>query len=247
MTLRDNRVRYESVERRADNSIVAICASAADADKARGLIAAEPAELVAVDVAGQRAFGAGARRANCSACPSKRSSRTSATLRNRINALGVAEPIIQRQGSDRIVVQLPGVQDTAQAKSMLGATATLEYRAVRRRQCLRRASPPATCRRRRACTTARARPGRQADADPAEQARDRLRRPAGRRDLDASTRRPARPAVSVTPEQRRRPAHVRLHQRQRRQADGGGLHRAHPGGAAWSTARKCAPPASARK
>jgi preprotein translocase subunit SecD len=51
------------------------------------------------------------------------------TLRNRINELGVAEPIITRQGSSRIVVQLPGVQDTAQAKRILGSTATLEYRA----------------------------------------------------------------------------------------------------------------------
>jgi preprotein translocase subunit SecD len=50
------------------------------------------------------------------------------TLRNRINQLGVAEPIIQRQGASRIVVELPGVQDTAQAKDVLGATATLEYR-----------------------------------------------------------------------------------------------------------------------
>jgi len=52
------------------------------------------------------------------------------TLRNRVNELGVAEPIIQQQGSSRVVVQLPGVQDTAQAKRILGATATLEYRAV---------------------------------------------------------------------------------------------------------------------
>jgi preprotein translocase subunit SecD len=52
------------------------------------------------------------------------------TLRNRINELGVAEPIIQRQGTDRVVVQLPGVQDTAQAKRILGATATLEFRGV---------------------------------------------------------------------------------------------------------------------
>ncbi len=52
------------------------------------------------------------------------------TLRNRVNELGVAEPVIQQQGSQRIVVQLPGVQDTAQAKRILGATATLEYRAV---------------------------------------------------------------------------------------------------------------------
>ncbi len=52
------------------------------------------------------------------------------TLRNRVNELGVAEPVIQQQGSKRVVVQLPGVQDTGRAKRILGATATLEYRAV---------------------------------------------------------------------------------------------------------------------
>lgn len=52
------------------------------------------------------------------------------TLRNRVNVLGVAEPIIQRQSGDRIVVQLPGVQDPTRAKEILSATATLEYRAV---------------------------------------------------------------------------------------------------------------------
>jgi preprotein translocase subunit SecD len=52
------------------------------------------------------------------------------TLRNRVNELGVAEPVIQQQGASRIVVQLPGVQDPGQAKRILGATATLEYRAV---------------------------------------------------------------------------------------------------------------------
>jgi len=52
------------------------------------------------------------------------------TLRNRVNELGVAEPVIQQQGEDRIVVQLPGVQDTARAKEILGATATLEFRMV---------------------------------------------------------------------------------------------------------------------
>ncbi len=53
-----------------------------------------------------------------------------ATLRNRVNELGVAEPIIQQQGADRIVVQLPGVQDTARAKELLGRTASLELRLV---------------------------------------------------------------------------------------------------------------------
>ena len=52
------------------------------------------------------------------------------TLHNRINELGVAEPVIQQQGTDRIVVQLPGVQDTAKAKDILGRTATLEMRLV---------------------------------------------------------------------------------------------------------------------
>ncbi|HEY6280364.1 MAG TPA: protein translocase subunit SecD [Burkholderiales bacterium] len=52
------------------------------------------------------------------------------TLRNRVNELGVAEPIIQQQGADRVVVQLPGVQDTAKAKDILGRTATLEVRMV---------------------------------------------------------------------------------------------------------------------
>ena len=50
------------------------------------------------------------------------------TLRNRVNELGVSEPVIQQQGQDRVVVQLPGVQDTARAKEILGATATLEFR-----------------------------------------------------------------------------------------------------------------------
>ena len=50
------------------------------------------------------------------------------TLRNRVNELGVAEPVIQQEGSSRIVVQLPGIQDTAGAKKILGATATLEFR-----------------------------------------------------------------------------------------------------------------------
>ncbi|ORU92929.1 MAG: preprotein translocase subunit SecD [Cycloclasticus sp. symbiont of Bathymodiolus heckerae] len=52
------------------------------------------------------------------------------TLKNRVNELGVAEPVIQRQGENRIVVELPGIQDTARAKEILGATATLEYHMV---------------------------------------------------------------------------------------------------------------------
>ena len=52
------------------------------------------------------------------------------TLRNRVNELGVSEPLIQQQGDDRIVVELPGIQDTVRAKEIIGATATLEFRLV---------------------------------------------------------------------------------------------------------------------
>ena len=50
------------------------------------------------------------------------------TIRNRVNELGVSEPLVQRQGSNRIVVELPGIQDTAEAKRILGKVANLEFR-----------------------------------------------------------------------------------------------------------------------
>ena len=127
-TLRDNRVGYRSVERRGESDIQVTLANAADADKARAaLVKAQPTltysgsgERITVSVpqAEMLQIASGAIEQNLT------------TLRNRVNELGVAEPIIQRQGDDRIVVELPGVQDTAEAKRMIGATATLEYRLV---------------------------------------------------------------------------------------------------------------------
>ena len=127
-TLRDNRVGYRSVERRGENDIQVTLANAADADKARAaLVKAQPTltysgsgERITVSVPQTEMLqiASGAIEQNLT------------TLRNRVNELGVAEPIIQRQGDDRIVVELPGVQDTAEAKRMIGATATLEYRLV---------------------------------------------------------------------------------------------------------------------
>ena len=126
--LRDNRVRYESVERRADNAVVATFGNAADGEKARALIATSQ-PMVTIDAQGS-VLVARITEAELKRTAAEAIEQNLGTLRNRINALGVAEPIIQRQGDDRIVVQLPGVQDTAQAKRVLGATATLEYRAV---------------------------------------------------------------------------------------------------------------------
>jgi len=128
VSLRDAKISYQSVERRPDNSILAMLAPGQDAERARNELTRLMPVLnfdvvgnnvtVTVPEAELRAIAAGAIEQNVT------------TLRNRVNQLGVAEPIIQRQGEDRIVVQLPGVQDTAEAKRLIGATATLEFRAV---------------------------------------------------------------------------------------------------------------------
>ncbi len=126
--LRENRVGYQSVARRPDHSILVSLSSADDADRAADLIAID-SPLLRLSVQGNQLTAqvtdAELRQINADAIE-----QNLGTLRNRINALGVAEPVIQRQGDDRIVVQLPGVQDTAQAKRIIGATATLEYRGV---------------------------------------------------------------------------------------------------------------------
>lgn len=126
--LRENRIRYQSVERRGDATVVAVLSSEEDVARAAPLLATDlpnmqretdgnrltlrlpdsEVERVAIDAITQNIT----------------------TLRNRVDEIGVAEPVIQRQGDDRVIVQLPGVQDTAEAKRMIGATATLEYRAV---------------------------------------------------------------------------------------------------------------------
>ncbi|KRG65978.1 preprotein translocase subunit SecD [Stenotrophomonas humi] len=127
-TLRDNRVSYRSVERRGESDIQVALANAADADKARAALAkAQPTFTYSVN--GDR-ITISVPQTEMTQIASGAIEQNLTTLRNRVNELGVAEPIIQRQGEDRIVVELPGVQDTAEAKRMIGATATLEYRAV---------------------------------------------------------------------------------------------------------------------
>lgn len=139
--LRDNGVAFESVERSGTNRIVATLAPTADAAKARKLIE-QSFNAIAVDAGGLSSVNGFRyeavgnvinidvseemlRQITLNAVEQNLS-----TLRNRINSLGVAEPVVQRQGAERIVVQLPGVQDTAEAKRRIGAAATLEYRAV---------------------------------------------------------------------------------------------------------------------
>ncbi len=125
------KVRYLSIRPQGDKLVVKF-RNAADREKGRELIHSEYRDLVLKDVDEGKTF-------ILEASVSKKELReirklaleqNITTLRNRVNELGVAEPVIQQQGDRRVVVQLPGVQDTVAAKRIIGATATLEYRAV---------------------------------------------------------------------------------------------------------------------
>jgi preprotein translocase subunit SecD len=122
---------YKGIKK--DNDLIVISFKSSELkDKAISIISSEARDLVILDIededeltatlaisdSAQKEVTKGALKQNIT------------TLRNRVNELGVAEPIIQQQGTNRIVVQLPGVQDTARAKEILGAVATLEFRLV---------------------------------------------------------------------------------------------------------------------
>ena len=126
--LRDEGVRYTSVDR-GGNGLVIRLTDAAERDRAAGLIRRDLPQLQQVDSIEPNVLTLTVLPAEIKTIIDNAVEQNIGTLRNRINALGVAEPIVQRQGNNRIVVQLPGVQDAAQAKKILGATATLEYRA----------------------------------------------------------------------------------------------------------------------
>lgn len=129
LALRDAKIRYLSVAK--DSEFIKVKLKSADDKPAlfdvlgkgfKGLKVTEPDEqdqlwlkMSEVDVREVKKFAV---------------AQNMTTLRNRVNELGVAEPVIQQQGDNRIVVQLPGVQDTTRAKEILGTTATLEYRLV---------------------------------------------------------------------------------------------------------------------
>ncbi|MFQ5937541.1 MAG: protein translocase subunit SecD [Acidiferrobacterales bacterium] len=130
--LRQAKVRYRTVSRRDQGGIEIRFRDVAERAKAHSPILAEIPELELIEGEGAngpfilaRLSAQGLQERQEAAIEQNMTS-----LRNRINELGVAEPIIQRQGSQRIVVQLPGVQDTAEAKRILGRTATLEIKLV---------------------------------------------------------------------------------------------------------------------
>ena len=126
--MRENRVLFTSVETSSGNNVVARLRPGQDIVKARQLLARDM-PTYRIEALGDT-LTVNIPQAELDRMLTEAVQQNIGTINNRINQLGVSEPIIQRQGADRVVVELPGVQDTAQAKRILGATATLEYRGV---------------------------------------------------------------------------------------------------------------------
>ncbi|MGB5178279.1 MAG: protein translocase subunit SecD [Gammaproteobacteria bacterium] len=128
--LRDERIRYASI-RAEEQGVRVMFRSEADREQSRKLLNKELPLLVLEDIDTENpGLQAGLSEQEIRDIEKFALQQNILTLRNRVNELGVAEPVIVQQGEHRIVVQLPGVQDTVEAKRILGATATLEYRAV---------------------------------------------------------------------------------------------------------------------
>ena len=130
-TLREKNIRHGGISRQG-NTVEVRVRDAATLEATRRLVSEQFADLQTTDVADGSEFKLVATLKPQAArlVQDQALKQNITTLHNRINELGVAEPVIQQQGLDRIVVQLPGVQDTAKAKDILGRTATLELRMV---------------------------------------------------------------------------------------------------------------------
>ncbi|WP_217512562.1 protein translocase subunit SecD [Vibrio metschnikovii] len=129
--LRDEKIRYRAIRSQAD-SVEIILRDAAQLEETRRLLEANHRDMnfTASDRDGRFLLVAKFTDARLQEIRNYAVEQNITILRNRVNELGVAEPLVQRQGASRIVVELPGVQDTARAKEILGATATLEFREV---------------------------------------------------------------------------------------------------------------------
>jgi len=129
----DDRLREARIRHRVDldgRVITVRVASADDLDSARDIVHKADSEVLIEDVEGESAFTVQMSENQIRARQDFAIEQNITTLRNRVDELGVAEPLVQRQGIDRIVVQLPGVQDPTELDKILTATATVEFRLV---------------------------------------------------------------------------------------------------------------------
>ena len=131
LALREKTVRHSGIARNGQNIEIRFRDSA-ELEKAKRILQDQFPDLTSVDSAegGDSKLIASIKPAAARAVQEQAVKQNITTLHNRINELGVAEPVIQQQGLDRIVVQLPGIQDVARAKDLIGRTATLEIRMV---------------------------------------------------------------------------------------------------------------------
>ncbi len=129
--LREEKLRYTAV-RKDNNGVTVRFRDAETRDKAEEFLKTKYPDLLLNDSENNGQFSVSAKMTEAKLAEIKEYAlqQNITIIRNRVNQLGVAEPLVQRQGTDRIVVELPGVQDTAGAKEILGATATLEFRLV---------------------------------------------------------------------------------------------------------------------
>ncbi|WP_210395874.1 protein translocase subunit SecD [Motiliproteus sediminis] len=128
--LRSERIRYRAITHNEDGSLNVKFSDAEARDAGQTLLRREYSEfqIAAEDADGESFLNINLTEAKIREIEDYAIKQNLTTIRNRVNELGVAEPLVQRQGRNRIVVQLPGVQDTAAAKRILGKTANLEFR-----------------------------------------------------------------------------------------------------------------------
>ncbi|MBB1384272.1 protein translocase subunit SecD [Pseudoalteromonas sp. SG45-5] len=130
--LREEKLRYRSVRRVAGSERMRVeMRTEADKEAAENFLETRyPLNVYIDDSSNDNAFFATMSEQKLKEIRDYAIKQNETIIRNRINQIGVAEPNVQRQGAERIIVQLPGIQDTARAKEILGATATLEFREV---------------------------------------------------------------------------------------------------------------------
>ncbi|MCY4312628.1 MAG: protein translocase subunit SecD [Gammaproteobacteria bacterium] len=129
--LREERIRYRRIVANEDGTILADIRNPEQREEAADILERDFQELQVDNAAGnEAALIVSLRAERIDEIREAALEQNRVALRNRVDQLGVAEPIVQQQGADRIIVQLPGVQDTARAKEILGRAATLEMRMV---------------------------------------------------------------------------------------------------------------------
>ncbi|WP_102557836.1 protein translocase subunit SecD [Vibrio splendidus] len=130
--LREEKIRYRAIRPSGKDAVEVILRNEEQLAEAKSLLQSKHQDMTFVDSESNGRFSLVARftDARLQEIRNYAVEQNITILRNRVNELGVAEPLVQRQGASRIVVELPGVQDTARAKEILGATATLEFREV---------------------------------------------------------------------------------------------------------------------